>query len=56
MSEKQALQPVFKVVRQDLGLAPGSVEDQDLQRIIRGLFSVIDGIGALRTHASSAHS
>lgn len=56
MPDKQDLQPVFKVVRADLGLEPGSVEDQDLQRIISGLFSVVDGIGALRTHASSAHS
>lgn len=56
MPDKQDLQPVFKVVRQDLGLDPSSVEDQDLQRIISGLFSVVDGIGALRTHASSAHS
>jgi len=56
MPDKQDLQPVFKVVRQDLGLDPGSVGDQDLQRIISGLFSVVDGIGALRTHASSAHS
>lgn len=37
-------------------LDPGGVEDQDLQRIISGLFSVVDGIGALRTHAGSAHS
>ena len=56
MPDKQDLQPVFKVVRADLGLDPGSIEDQDLQRIISGLFSVVDGIGALRTHASSAHS
>lgn len=56
MPDKQDLQPVFKVVRQDLGLDPGSVGDQDLQRIISGLLSVVDGIGALRTHASSAHS
>lgn len=56
MPDKQDLQPVFKVVRADLGLDPGSIEDQDLQRIITGLFSVVDGIGALRTHASSAHS
>lgn len=34
MPDKQGLQPVFKVVRADLGLEPGSVEDQDLQRII----------------------
>jgi hypothetical protein len=56
MPDKQDLQPVFKVVRADLGLEPGCIEDQDLQRIITGLFSVVDGIGALRTHASSAHS
>jgi hypothetical protein len=56
MPDKQDLQPVFKVVRADLGLEPGNQEDQDLQRIISGLFSVVDGIGALRTHASSAHS
>lgn len=56
MPDKQDLQPVFKVVRADLGLDPGSVEDQDLQRIISGLFSIVDGIGALRTHAGSAHS
>lgn len=56
MPDKQDLQPVFKVVRTDLGLDPGSVEDQDLQRIISGMFSVVDGIGALRTHAGSAHS
>lgn len=56
MPDKQDLQPVFKVVRTDLGLEPGNVEDQDLQRIISGLFSIVDGIGALRTHAGSAHS
>lgn len=54
--DKQDLQPVFKVVRADLGIDPAGVEDQDLQRIITGLYSVVDGIGALRTHASSAHS
>ncbi|WP_345541753.1 abortive infection family protein [Variovorax defluvii] len=56
MPDKQDLQPVFKVVRSDLGLDPGSIEDEDLKRIISGLFSVVDGIGALRTHAGSAHS
>ena len=56
MPDKQDLQPVFKVVRSHLGLDPSSVEDQDLQKIITGLFSIVDGIGALRTHAGSAHS
>lgn len=56
MPDKRDLQPVFKVVRAHLGLDPSSIEDSDLQRIITGLFAVVDGIGALRTHASSAHS
>lgn len=56
MPDKQDLQPVFKVVRTHLGLDPSSVADQDLQKIITGLFSIVDGIGALRTHAGSAHS
>ena len=56
MPDKQDLQQVFKVVRADLGMDAGSVGDEDLKRIISGLFSVVDGIGALRTHASSAHS
>lgn len=55
MPAKQDLQGVFKVVRSDLGLDGGTVEDEDLKRIISGLLSVVDGIGALRTHASSAH-
>lgn len=55
MPAKQDLQGVFKVVRADLGLDAGSVEDEDLKRIISGLLSVVDGIGAIRTHASSAH-
>lgn len=56
MPDKQDLQPVFKVVRSHLGLDPNTVADLDLQKIITGLFSIVDGIGALRTHAGSAHS
>ena len=55
MPAKQDLKPVWNVVRKDLGLDPSRVEDQDLQTILTGLFAVVDGIGALRTHASSAH-
>lgn len=56
MPDKLDLQPVFKVVRSHLGLEPNIVADQDLQKIISGIFSVVDGIGSLRTHAGSAHS
>ncbi|MDF3881793.1 abortive infection family protein [Cupriavidus basilensis] len=55
MPAKLDLKPVWTVVRKDLGFDPGAVEDQDLQVILTGLFAVVDGIGALRTHASSAH-
>jgi len=55
MPSKQDLKPVWTVVRKDLGFDPGTVEDQDLQIILTGLLAVVEGIGALRTHASSAH-
>lgn len=55
MPAKQDLKPVWTVVRKHLGFDPSVVEDQDLQVILTGLFAVVEGIGALRTHASSAH-
>src|SRR5690554_977552 len=55
MPQKQDLQNVWKVVRSDLGFDPGSLEDDDLKKILSGVLSVVDGIGAFRTHASSAH-
>lgn len=53
--QKLDLQNVWKVVRKDLGFDASSLEDTDLKKIVSGLFSVVDGIGAFRTHASSAH-
>lgn len=55
MPQKQDLQNVWKVVRSDLGFNPGELEDEDLKKILSGVLSVVDGIGAFRTHASSAH-
>ena len=55
MPAKQDLKPVWTVVRKHLGFDPSTVEDQDLQQILSGLISIVDGVGALRTHASSAH-
>jgi abortive infection Abi-like protein len=52
---KQDLQGVWGVVRKDLGFDPGTVEDRDLQAILSSLIGVVSGIGAFRTHASSAH-
>lgn len=55
MPQKQDIQNVWKVVRGDLGFEPGSIQDDDLKKILSGILSVVDGIGAFRTHASSAH-
>ncbi len=52
---KKDLQSVWSVVRKHLGFDPGSLEDKDLQEILSGLLAVVHGVGAIRTHASSAH-
>ncbi len=56
MPKKMDLTPVWNIVRKDLGFEPSSVEDRDLQKILTGLISIVDGVAALRTHASTAHS
>lgn len=53
--DKQDLKSVWNVVRKHLGWDPQQLEDQDLQKILSGLISIVDGIASLRTHASSAH-
>ncbi len=55
MPTKKDLQPIWSVVRKDLGFDPSQVEDQDLKEILSGLISTVRGIGAIRTHASTAH-
>ena len=52
---KQDLQGVWGVLRKHLGFDASVIEDQDLKQIISGLLGIVSGIGALRTHASSAH-
>lgn len=55
MPKKQDISGVWKIVKDDLGFDPGRLEDDDLKRVLSGIFSIVDGIGAFRTHASSAH-
>jgi len=55
MPREKSIKPLWHVVKKDLGFDPSRVEDQDLLKILSGLGSVVEGIGALRTHASSAH-
>lgn len=51
----QSIKPLWTTTAKHLGLHPGQIEDDDLKRILSGMFSVVDGIGALRTHAGGAH-
>lgn len=46
---------LWKVVKDDLNFDPSAIEDDDLRRILSGMASVVGGLGALRTHASTAH-
>lgn len=55
MPAKQDLQGVWKIVRADLGMDASILEERDLQEIVTGVVATVNGIGALRTHASSAH-
>ncbi len=52
---KQDVKNLWQVVRDDLKLDPRVVEDQDIKAILAGLAALVNGIGALRTHAGSAH-
>jgi hypothetical protein len=56
MPARKDLSRVFDVVRKDLGFDPASIEDDDLRQILTGMFGTVNGIAALRTHASSAHA
>ncbi len=52
---KKDLSSLWSATKSELGLDPSKVEDQDIQKIIGGLSSIVTGIAALRTHTSSAH-
>jgi hypothetical protein len=55
LPEKQTIKPLWAVVQRHLHLDPGSLPDKDLASILSGLVSIVDGIGAFRTHTGSAH-
>lgn len=52
---EQSIKPLWAVVQKHLRLDPASIEDDDLRRVLSGLTSVVDGLGAFRTHTGSAH-
>jgi Abortive infection C-terminus len=55
LPNRQVLAQLWSAVADRLGLTPKVIADEDLKRILQGLFSIADGIAALRTHAGSAH-
>ncbi len=57
---KQTIKPLFAEVAKHINLSPGRQDlprewEQDIRSILTGLGAVVDGIGALRTHAGDAH-
>jgi hypothetical protein len=50
-----SIKPMWSVVQKSLGLDPKDQADQDVQKVLSGMTSLVDGIGSFRTHAGSAH-
>ena len=58
--ERLDLKSLFKQLRDPLGLSAGQADisdeiAEDVRRILNGLGNVVEGVGALRTHAGDAH-
>jgi hypothetical protein len=52
---EQSLKPLWKTASKHIGFDPSALEDEDIKKILSGMTSVVDGIGSLRTHGSTAH-
>lgn len=55
MPTHQTITPLWRVVQGSLGLNLDSTLRDDQKRILQGLSSIVDGVGAYRTHIGSAH-
>lgn len=55
MPSKQTVTPLWKEIKQHLSLNLDRNIEEDQYRILQGLSSIVDGVGALRTHIGSAH-
>ena len=51
----QTIGPLYKALRPHLNLDPRLASSQDIQKVLTGIISIVDGIGSLRTHSGSAH-
>ncbi|WP_439848732.1 abortive infection family protein [Sinorhizobium meliloti] len=47
--------PLWRTVQAHLGLSPDATLAEDQRKVLQGLASIVDGIGAFRTHIGSAH-
>lgn len=55
MPNKQSVTPLWKSVQQHIGLNINRELEEDQRKILQGLSSIVDGVGAFRTHIGSAH-
>jgi hypothetical protein len=55
LPKKRSIKPLWSIVQKQLGLDPKSQDDADILKILSGIASIVDGVGAFRTHAGSAH-
>jgi len=55
MPNRSVISNLWHTVRSHLGLNQDTNIHQDQRKIIQGLFSIVDGVGSLRTHIGSAH-
>jgi len=60
LPSKEDISGVYRAVRKPLGLAPEQTDfpaeiAEDVRKVLSGLVTTIEGIGALRTHGGSAH-
>lgn len=55
MPSKEVIGALWGTVQRDLELNPRPEQRDDLRKICSGLNSLVDGIGALRTHGGTAH-
>lgn len=55
LPNKKSIKPLWTKVQSHLGLDPKGKDDQDILKILSGMSSIVDGIGAFRTHNGSAH-
>lgn len=60
LPDKKDVMGLYNVVRKPLGLSPGRSDidpliADDVRKVLSGLHTVIQGVGALRTHGGDAH-